>query len=147
MTHQHHPHDEHAQASAAHHEGHGAQPSHGDHGAHGGHTGHAGHGDHVAQFRRLFWIMLVFALPVVAFDAMFASLVGYPLPRSGWATWISPVLGTVMYVWGGRPFLTGAVDEIRGRWPGLMLLFGLATTVAFLASLIGRAAGWGRVGD
>ena len=131
MTHQHHPHDEHAQANAAHHEGHGAQPSHG---AHGDHTGHAGHGDHVAQFRRLFWIMLVFALPVVAFDAMFASLVGYPLPRSGWTTWISPVLGTVMYVWGGRPFLTGAVDEIRGRRPGMMLLIGLAITVAFLAS-------------
>ena len=136
MTHQHHPHDEQAQAqaNAARHEGHGAQPSHGDHGAHGGHTGHAGHGDHVAQFRRLFWIMLVFALPVVAFDAMFASLVGYPLPRSGWTTWISPVLGTVMYVWGGRPFLTGAVDEIRGRRPGMMLLIGLAITVAFLAS-------------
>ena len=78
--------------------------------------------------------MLVFALPVVAFDAMFASLVGYPLPRSGWTTWISPVLGTVMYVWGGRPFLTGAVDEIRGRRPGMMLLIGLAITVAFLAS-------------
>ena len=137
MTHQHHPHDEHAQANAAHHEGHGAQPSHGahgDHGSHTGHAGHAGHGDHVAQFRRLFWIMLVFALPVVAFDAMFASLVGYPLPRSGWTTWISPVLGTVMYVWGGRPFLTGAVDEIRGRRPGMMLLIGLAITVAFLAS-------------
>ena len=79
-------------------------------------------------------MMLVFALPVVAFDAMFASLVGYPLPRSGWTTWISPVLGTVMYVWGGRPFLTGAVDEIRGRRPGMMLLIGLAITVAFLAS-------------
>ena len=78
--------------------------------------------------------MLVFALPVVSFDAMFASLVGYPLPRSGWTTWISPVLGTVMYVWGGRPFLTGAVDEIRGRRPGMMLLIGLAITVAFLAS-------------
>ena len=39
-----------------------------------------------------------------------------------------------MYVWGGRPFLTGAVDEIRGRRPGMMLLIGLAITVAFLAS-------------
>ena len=134
MTHQHHPHDEHAQANAAHHEGHGAQPSHGAHGDHGGHTGHGGHGDHVAQFRRLFWMMLVFAIPVVAFDAMFASLVGYSLPQSGWTTWISPVLGTVMYVWGGRPFLTGAIDEIRGRQPGMMLLIGLAITVAFLAS-------------
>jgi Cu2+-exporting ATPase len=78
--------------------------------------------------------MLVFAIPVVTFDAMFASLVGYSLPQSGWTTWISPVLGTVMYVWGGRPFLTGAVDEIRGRRPGMMLLIGLAITVAFLAS-------------
>ena len=79
-------------------------------------------------------MMLVFAIPVVAFDSMFASLVGYSLPQSGWTTWISPVLGTVMYVWGGRPFLTGAVDEIRGRRPGMMLLIGLAITVAFLAS-------------
>ena len=79
-------------------------------------------------------MMLVFAIPVVAFDEMFASLVGYSLPQSGWTTWISPVLGTVMYVWGGRPFLTGAVDEIRGRRPGMMLLIGLAITVAFLAS-------------
>jgi Cu2+-exporting ATPase len=44
------------------------------------------------------------------------------------------VLGTVMYAWGGRPFLTGALSEIRSRTPGMMLLIGLAITVAFLAS-------------
>ena len=44
------------------------------------------------------------------------------------------VLGTVIYVWGGRPFLTGAVSEIRARQPGMMLLIGMAITVAFLAS-------------
>src|SRR5690606_24987334 len=48
--------------------------------------------------------------------------------------WVSPVLGTVMYVWGGRPFLTGAVEELRARKPGMMLLIALAITVAFLAS-------------
>nr|WP_282828374.1 heavy metal translocating P-type ATPase [Gulosibacter sediminis] len=101
---------------------------------HGGHGGHAGHGDHVAQFRRLFWIMLVIAIPVVATSAMFASLVGYELPDVAWLGWVSPVLGTIMYVWGGRPFLTGAVSEIRSRKPGMMLLIGLAITVAFLAS-------------
>ena len=101
---------------------------------HAGHAGHAGHGDHVGQFRRLFWIMLVIAVPVVGFSHMFAMLVGYPLP--GWAplSWVSPVLGTVMYVWGGRPFLTGAVSELRSRKPGMMLLIALAITVAFLAS-------------
>ncbi|NDK89724.1 heavy metal translocating P-type ATPase [Gordonia desulfuricans] len=96
----------------------------------------AGHtmSDHVGQFRRLFWIMLVLALPTVGLDAMFADLLGYRLPDGGWVTWIPPVLGTVIYLWGGRPFLTGAVGEIRSRRPGMMLLIALAITVAFLSS-------------
>lgn len=77
--------------------------------------GHAGHGDHVAQFRKLFAIMLIIAVPVVAADAMFADLVGYTLPDNTLVEWISPVFGTVMYFWGGKPFLTGALSEIRSR--------------------------------
>ncbi len=107
---------------------------HSAHGDHAGHGGHAGHGDHVAQFRRLFWIMLVIAVPTVALSPMFAHLLGYPLPDAGPLTWVSPILGTVMFVWGGRPFLTGAVDELHARRPGMMLLIGLAITVAFVAS-------------
>lgn len=101
---------------------------------HAGHAGHAGHGDHVAQFRRLFWVMAVLAVPTVALSPMFAMLLGYSIPDFPGARWISPVLGTVMYIWGGRPFLTGAVSEIRSRAPGMMLLIGLAITVAFIAS-------------
>ncbi|AOX44904.1 copper-translocating P-type ATPase [Microbacterium sp. BH-3-3-3] len=79
--------------------------------------------------------MLAFAVPVVAFSGMFAMLVGYGLPDAAWVSGISPVFGTVMFVWGGWPFLTGAVTEIRSRKPGMMLLIGLAITVAFVASL------------
>ncbi|MGK9271674.1 cadmium-translocating P-type ATPase [Williamsia muralis] len=100
----------------------------------GGHRGHAGHGDHVGQFRRLFWIMLALAVPVVGFSGMFAMLVGYEVPDHGLVSWISPLLGTVMFVWGGRPFLSGAISEIRSRAPGMMLLIALAITVAFVAS-------------
>lgn len=96
------------------------------------HSGHHDHGDHVAQFRRLFWINLIIAIPVVAFSPMFASLLGYTVP--GWSLWISPLLGTVMYAWGGWPFLTGAKDEIKARQPGMMLLISLGITVAFFAS-------------
>nr|WP_141929360.1 heavy metal translocating P-type ATPase [Yimella lutea] len=78
--------------------------------------------------------MLVLAVPVVGFNNMFADLIGYDLPDGGWASWVSPALGTVMYLWGSRPFLTGAVAEIRTRQPGMMLLIGLAITVAFIAS-------------
>ena len=120
---------------ASHHE-HDAHEAHAGHGGHdhAGHAGHAGHGDHVAQFRRLFWIMLVLAIPVVGFNSTFAHLIGYQLPDTEWARWISPLLGTVIYLWGGRPFLTGAVSEIRSRKPGMMLLIALAITVAFVSS-------------
>lgn len=117
---------------ASHHE-HDAHEAHAGHGGHD-HAGHAGHGDHVAQFRRLFWIMLVLAIPVVGFNSTFAHLISYQLPDTEWARWISPLLGTVIYLWGGRPFLTGAVSEIRSRKPGMMLLIALAITVAFVSS-------------
>jgi Cu2+-exporting ATPase len=114
---------------------------HGGHDHHGGHEPaasgqpgheHAGHGDHAAQFRDRFWWSLVLALPVVAFSAMFSDLLGYPLPAG--TGWISPVLGTVVFVYGGWPFLTGAVAELRARQPGMMLLVAFAITVAFGAS-------------
>jgi Cu2+-exporting ATPase len=93
-----------------------------------------GHGDHVAMFRRLFWIMLALAVPTVLLSGMFAGLLGYDLPDVPGLAAASPVLGTIIYLWGGRPFLTGAVAEIRGRKPGMMLLIGMAITVAFVAS-------------
>lgn len=116
------------------HAGHDAhsQEGHGGHQSRGGHEGHGGHGDHVGRFRRLFWINLLLSVPVVAFSPMFAMIFGYEVP--GWARFIAPVLGTVMYVWGGWPFLTGAVSELQTRKPGMMLLIGLAITVAFFAS-------------
>ncbi|MBL3686025.1 cadmium-translocating P-type ATPase [Leucobacter zeae] len=120
--------------------------SHARHTAHGGpeadaypvedahHGGHGGHSDHVGQFRRLFWIMLALAIPTVALSPMFAMILGYALPEHPVLGWVPPVLGTVMFVWGGRPFLAGAVAELRERRPGMMLLIGLAITVAVLAS-------------
>jgi Cu2+-exporting ATPase len=60
------------------------------------HQGHGGHGDHVAQFRRLFWVMLVLAVPTVAMSGMFAMILGYAVPDFPGATWVSPVFGTAM---------------------------------------------------
>jgi len=117
------------------HDGHAGHDAHAGHDmSHPGHGGHAGHGDHVGQFRRLFWIMLVLAVPTVALSPTFAMILGYDLPDVPGITWIPPVLGTVIYLWGGRPFLTGAVSELKARRPGMMLLIGMAITVAFVAS-------------
>ena len=127
------PHDEEPRPGHSADAGNGAHADHSAHAGHGSHAGHGGHGGHAAQFRRLFWIMLVFAIPVIALSPMFGMLLGYSL-QGDVSGWVSPVLGTVMYLWGGAPFLRGAVDEIRAREPGMMLLVALAITVAFIAS-------------
>ena len=138
--HAHHEHEHEVHKASSGHDAHDRDSDHLSHDAHDVHAGHedhgghAGHGDHVGQFRRLFWIMLVLAIPTVGLSGMFSTILGYTLPDIAGLMWVAPILGTIMYVWGGKPFLVGAVSEIRARKPGMMLLIGLAITVAFVAS-------------
>ncbi|GGF29394.1 copper-translocating P-type ATPase [Subtercola lobariae] len=124
-----HEHAEHEHAEHGH-------SSHGDNSGHSGHGEHSGHGDHVAIFRAKFWVTLVLAVPTVFFSSMFASILGYQVPDFVGSYWISPVIGTVIFFWGGAPFLLGGLAEIRSRRPGMMLLIAMAITVAFVASWI-----------
>ncbi len=116
------------------------------HGGHGDHAGHAGgHGDHAGHdpeaFRRLFWLSLILTIPTVAFSEMVQDWLGYSLTWVPGHELVSPVLGTVVFAYGGRIFLQGGWDEIRSRQPGMMLLISLAITVAFLSSLASEF-GW-----
>ncbi|MFF0264043.1 copper-translocating P-type ATPase [Kribbella sp. NPDC004536] len=106
------------------------------HGGHEGHGGHGGHGDHAAQFKDRFWISLGLAVPVVFFSHMFADLLGYMPPEFPGSGLIAPVLGTVIFLYGGQPFLTGGWSELKSRRPGMMLLISMAITVAFVASWV-----------
>ena len=112
---------------------------HGAHGDHGGHDKHAGHS--VAMFRDRFWLSLALTIPVVIYSEMIQEWFGYTAPTFPGSDWIAPVLGTVIFIYGGSPFLKGAVQEARDRQPGMMLLIGMAITVAFLASLA-TTFGW-----
>jgi len=120
----------HLVAEHAAHDGHTAHHGH----DHRGHAGHGGHGDHAAQFRDKFWLSVVLSVPVVFFSPMFADLLGYDVPSFTGADWIAPLLGTVVFVYGGAPFLTGGWSELRSRQPGMMLLISMAISVAFIAS-------------
>ncbi|MEV5632446.1 heavy metal translocating P-type ATPase [Micromonospora tulbaghiae] len=102
---------------------------HGDHG--GGHGSHAGHDPE--QFRRRFWLSLALTVPIVATSHMVMDWFGYSLDFPG-VRWIGPVLGTVVFLYGGWPFLTGGLRELRERTPGMMLLISMAIVVAYLAS-------------
>ena len=104
----------------------------------GGHPAHgAGHHDHAAMFRNRFWVTLVLTVPVLVYSEHVRGWVGLAdhAPPGGDA--VSVVLGAVIFFYGGWPFLTGAVDEVRARRPGMMLLIAMAITVAFVASLAG----------
>lgn len=115
---------------------------HGEHGAGhgdgGGHEGHAGHDP--AMFRDRFWLSLILSIPVVVTSPMIMEWFGYSVDFPG-VTWVGPALGTVIFLYGGAPFLAGAWSEIRSRQPGMMLLIGMAITVAFAASWT-ASLGW-----
>jgi P-type Cu2+ transporter len=107
-----------------------AAHEHGD-----GHGGHAEHADHAAEFRGRFWLTLVLAVPVVVWAPMIQEWFGYTAPDLPGEALLAPVLGSIIFFYGGWPFLTGAVHEIRERQPGMMLLIGMAITVAYVASM------------
>ncbi|MGH8902805.1 MAG: heavy metal translocating P-type ATPase [Egibacteraceae bacterium] len=119
----------------AEHDRHEQHPAMGGHDLHAGHAAYGGHGDHAAEFRDKFWISLLLTIPIVAYSEMVQHLLGFYPPAFPGSTLILPVLGSVIFFYGGWPFLTGAVAEARRRRPGMMLLIGMAITVAFTASL------------
>ena len=111
-----------------------------DHNGHrGGHDKHAGHT--VAMFRDRFWLSLILTLPVVFLSEMIQDWFGYTAPKFPGSEWIAPVLGMIIFFYGGSPFLRGAAGEVRARQPGMMLLIGMAILVAFLAS-VATTFGW-----
>ena len=138
--HTHHPnhasHEHHADADThgqAMHHGHPHSALDEDHQVHG-HGEHAGHS--TAMFRERFWWSLILSIPVVIFSPMVAHLLGYPLPEFPGSTWVPPVLDTIIFVYGGTPFLKGGWKEVKSRQPGMMLLIAMAITVAFVASWV-----------
>ena len=108
---------------------------HGGHSNHAAHAGHGDHGDHAAMFRSRFWVALVLTVPILVWAESLQHWLGYTAPVFPGSDLIAPVLGTVVFAYGGWPFLTGAVSELRARQPGMMLLVGMAISVAFASSL------------
>src|SRR5829696_4997750 len=105
---------------------------HEGHAAHGGHDKHAGHDPEM--FRRRFWLSLLVTIPLVVTSEMVMDWFGYSLDFPG-IDLVGPVLGSIVFFWGGWPFLAGGVSEIRDRQPGMMLLISMAITVAYVSSL------------
>ena len=99
------------------------------------HDGHAHHAEMVKDFRRRFWVSLVATLPILALSPMIQQWLGV-METVAFAgdTWVLLGLSTFVYGYGGWPFLTGLVEELRERTPGMMTLVAFAISVAYLYS-------------
>jgi len=121
-----HEHMGHAEPVPAGHAGHPAEHP-------AGHDRHAGHS--AAMFRDRFWLSLALTLPTVVFSPMVQMWLGYPAPTFPGSAYVPAVFGAAVFIYGGLPFLKGAVSELRDRVPGMMTLISLAISVAFGFSL------------
>jgi len=106
---------------------------------HKSHDKHEGHSPNM--FRDRFWLSFVLTLPVVFWSAHIQFLLGYRAPEFLGASWIPPVLGTAIFLYGGLVFLEGAWRELGARLPGMMTLISLAISVAFTFSWVVQL-GW-----
>jgi Cu2+-exporting ATPase len=86
------------------------------------------------MFRDRFWISLALTIPTVAFGHMLPMAFGWRAPSFPGSRLVAPLLGTAVFLYGGRVFVAGAVRELRLLRPGMMTLISLAISVAFLFS-------------
>ncbi|GAA4437028.1 heavy metal translocating P-type ATPase [Pontibacter saemangeumensis] len=109
-----------------------------DTGGHPPHEGHGGYGegghDHhrmmIEDFRKRFWISLALSVPVIVLSPMVQHILGFSLDIP-YSMYIAFALSSVIYFYGGWPFLTGLVEEVKKGSPGMMTLIGVAITVAY----------------
>ena len=103
---------------------HGAGPFHGSH-----------HEQMVADFKKRFWISLVITIPILLLSPFIQQLLGlgdiFKFPGDVYILW---GLSSIVFFYGGFPFLKGLVDELKSKKPGMMVLIGLAIIVAYIYS-------------
>ncbi|WP_022793005.1 heavy metal translocating P-type ATPase [Marinococcus halotolerans] len=114
-----HEHGAHGQEQHEEHEGHG-----------GGHDHHEHHSAMIADFKRRFFVSLILTVPILLLTPVIQGFLGleWAFPSDQWVLF---GLATVVFFYGGWPFLTGAVDELKQKSPGMMTLIGLAVVVAY----------------
>jgi Cu2+-exporting ATPase len=113
-----------------------AHDEHGDHAAGDDHAAHAKHAGHSPEmFRDRLLVSLLLTVPILYFSPQIQEWFGYEAITFPGSTWVTPVLATMLYLYGGGPFLQGAVREWRRRQPGMMTLIAIAITVSYTYSV------------
>lgn len=112
--------------------------NHLDYDSHKGHSQHGGaaHDHHrmmIEDFKRRFYVSLVLSVPVLALSPMIQSFFGFSLTYS-WGDMALFVLSSIVFFYGGWPFLKGLKEEVTGKNLGMMTLIAVAISVAYFYS-------------
>ncbi|WP_373170803.1 copper/silver-translocating P-type ATPase CopB [Enterococcus durans] len=103
---------------------------HMDHGSMGG----MDHSMHMGNFKQKFWLSLILAIPIILFSPMMGMEFPFQITFPG-SEWVVLVLATILFVYGGQPFLSGAKMELQQKSPAMMTLIAMGITVAYVYSV------------
>ncbi|MEP6737827.1 MAG: heavy metal translocating P-type ATPase, partial [Chryseolinea sp.] len=98
-----------------------------------GHEGHNHHAMMIADFRKRFYVVLALTVPIMVLSSMIQQFIGVDWQFTG-SSYILFAISTVVFAYGGWPFLKGLVTELKAKNPGMMTLIGFAISVAYIYS-------------
>lgn len=104
------------------------------HDNHASHHHHSGHAHHHGNFKVKFFVSLIFAIPIILLSPLMGVNLPFQFTFPG-SEWVVLILSTILFFYGGKPFLSGAKDEIATKKPGMMTLVTLGISVAYIYSL------------
>ncbi|HDJ6743748.1 TPA: copper-translocating P-type ATPase, partial [Staphylococcus aureus] len=103
-----------------------------NHQNHMNHDNHASH--HHGNFKVKFFVSLIFAIPIILLSPLMGVNLPFQFTFPG-SEWVVLILSTILFFYGGKPFLSGGKDEIATKKPGMMTLVTLGISVAYIYSL------------
>ncbi|MCC3723993.1 heavy metal translocating P-type ATPase, partial [Staphylococcus haemolyticus] len=110
--------------------------NHSNHMHHDNHASHhhSGHAHHHGNFKVKFFVSLILAIPIILLSPMMGVNLPFQFTFPG-SEWVVLILSTILFFYGGKPFLSGGKDEIATKKPGMMTLVALGISVAYIYSL------------
>ena len=104
------------------------------HDNHASHHHHSGHAHHHGNFKVKFFVSLIFGIPIILLSPLMGVNLPFQFTFPG-SEWVVLILSTILFFYGGKPFLSGGKDEIATKKPGMMTLVALGISVAYIYSL------------
>ena len=95
---------------------------------------HGGHMMHMGNLKKKFWVSVILSLPIIFLSPAMGVHLPFQFSFPG-SEWVVVIFATVLYFYGGEPFLSGAYYEIKDKKPEMMTLISLGITTAYIYSL------------